>query len=63
MPVRIPETLPALETLRAENIFVMGEKRAEHQDIRPLELAILNLMPTKVSTETQLLRLLGNSAL
>ncbi len=63
MPVRIPDTLPALEILRNENIFVMGESRGEHQDIRPLELAILNLMPTKISTETQLLRLMGNSAL
>jgi len=63
MPVRIPDTLPALEVLRSENIFVMGENRAEHQDIRPLELAILNLMPTKISTETQLLRLLGNTSL
>lgn len=63
MPVRIPETLPARGILRSENIFVMGEQRAEHQDIRPLELAILNLMPTKIATETQLLRLLGNSAL
>jgi homoserine O-succinyltransferase/O-acetyltransferase len=63
MPVRIPETLPARDILRKENIFVMGEQRAEHQDIRPLELAILNLMPTKAATETQLLRLLGNSSL
>ncbi len=63
MPVNIPETLPARETLSNENIFVMGENRATHQDIRPLKLAILNLMPTKISTETQLLRLLGNSAL
>jgi homoserine O-succinyltransferase/O-acetyltransferase len=63
MPVVIPETLPAKTTLESENIFVMGENRALHQDIRPLKLAILNLMPTKISTETQILRLLGNSAL
>ena len=63
MPVRIPNTLPARATLERENIFVMGHERAEHQDIRPLRVAILNLMPTKIETETQLLRLLGNSAL
>src|SRR5512147_892952 len=63
MPVRIPKTLPAREILEKENVFVMGEERAEHQDIRPLRVAILNLMPTKISTETQLLRLLGNSPL
>jgi homoserine O-succinyltransferase len=63
MPVRIPSTLPARFTLESENIFVMGEERARHQDIRPLRVAILNLMPTKTTTETQLLRLLGNSPL
>jgi homoserine O-succinyltransferase len=63
MPVRIPETLPARAILESENIFVMGEERARHQDIRPLHVAILNLMPTKIATETQLLRLLGNSPL
>jgi homoserine O-succinyltransferase/O-acetyltransferase len=63
MPVKIPDTLPAKKILTQENIFVMGENRALHQDIRPLRLAILNLMPTKIATETQLLRLLGNSAL
>lgn len=63
MPVKISETLPARKILESENIFVMGESRALHQDIRPLKLAILNLMPTKIATETQLLRLLGNSAL
>ena len=63
MPVRIPATLPAREVLERENIFVMGEDRAERQDIRPLRIAILNLMPTKIATETQLLRLLSNSAL
>lgn len=63
MPVRIPTTLPARVILEKENIFVMGRERAERQDIRPLRVAILNLMPTKIQTETQLLRLLGNSAL
>lgn len=63
MPINIPETLPARKTLEAENIFVMDQQRADHQDIRPLKLAILILMPTKIATETQLLRLLGNSAL
>ena len=63
MPVRIPTTLPARVILERENIFVMGHERAQQQDIRPLRVAILNLMPTKIETETQLLRLLGNSAL
>ena len=63
MPVKIPTTLPARATLERENIFIMDEERATHQDIRPLRVAILNLMPTKVTTETQLLRLLSNSAL
>jgi homoserine O-succinyltransferase len=63
MPVVIPDSLPAKSVLERENIFVMGEKRATHQDIRPIRLAILNLMPTKISTETQILRLLSNSAL
>lgn len=63
MPIRIPDDLPAAATLKQENIFVMSEQRAYHQDIRPLKVAILNLMPTKVDTETQLLRLLGNTAL
>lgn len=61
MPIRIPDKLPALKVLRDENIFVMTEKRAERQDIRPLKILILNIMPTKIVTETQLLRLLGNS--
>ena len=56
MPIRIPEALPAFGTLENENIFVMTERRAMHQDIRPLKLLILNLMPTKIVTETQLLR-------
>lgn len=63
MPVKIPETLPAKCVLESENIFVMGEQRALHQDIRPLKIAILNLMPTKVETETQLCRLIGNTPL
>ncbi|HMB23725.1 MAG: homoserine O-acetyltransferase MetA [Chloroflexota bacterium] len=63
MPVKIPATLPARATLEQENIFVMDEDRAVHQDIRALRVAILNLMPTKIATETQLLRLLSNSAL
>jgi homoserine O-succinyltransferase/O-acetyltransferase len=63
MPVKIPPTLPARETLERENIFIMDEDRAAHQDIRALRVAILNLMPTKITTETQLLRLLSNSAL
>lgn len=60
MPIIIPENLPAFRTLSDENIFIMTEKRAIHQDIRPLKIVILNLMPTKIETETQLLRLLGN---
>lgn len=63
MPVNIPKTLPARAILEEENVFVMSEERAQHQDIRPLQVAILNLMPTKVQTETQLLRLLGNTSL
>jgi homoserine O-succinyltransferase len=63
MPVKIPASLPARTTLEAENVFVMGEERAARQDIRPMRVAILNLMPTKIATETQILRLIGNSAL
>ena len=63
MPIKIPNALPARKTLEGENIFVMSEKRACSQDIRPLKIAILNLMPTKIITETQILRLLGNSPL
>ncbi|MBQ8551500.1 MAG: homoserine O-succinyltransferase [Clostridia bacterium] len=63
MPIKIPEGLPARETLERENIFVMNDFRAEHQDIRPLKIAALNLMPTKITTETQLIRLLSNSSL
>lgn len=63
MPVKIPANLPAAKTLREENIFIMDEKRAETQDIRPLRILVLNLMPTKIVTETQLARLLGNTPL
>jgi homoserine O-succinyltransferase len=63
MPINIPCNLPAFEILQNENIFVMNEERAMHQDIRPLKIAIMNLMPTKIITETQLLRLIGNSPL
>jgi homoserine O-succinyltransferase len=63
MPIRIPDSLPAKDTLENENIFVMTECRAMHQDIRPLKLLILNLMPTKEVTETQLLRKLSNTPL
>jgi homoserine O-succinyltransferase len=63
VPVNIPHALPARTTLESENVFVMSERRAGHQDIRPLRIAIVNLMPTKVDTETQLLRVLGSTAL
>lgn len=63
MPIRIPNDLPATRTLLDENIFVMTETRAMTQDIRPLDLLLLNLMPTKIDTETQLARLLGNTPL
>ncbi|MFP4199160.1 MAG: homoserine O-succinyltransferase [Halanaerobium sp.] len=63
MPIKIQDELPAVETLENENIFVMKESRATHQDIRSLKILILNLMPTKIKTETQILRLIGNSPL
>ena len=63
MPIRIPNDLPAAEVLKQENIFVMTHTRAVTQDIRPLEIVVLNLMPTKIVTETQLTRLLGNTPL
>ena len=63
MPIKIPNALPATETLLGENIFVITETRAITQDIRPLKIAILNLMPTKITTETQLARLIGNTPL
>ena len=63
MPIKIPESLPAYEVLSRENIFVMTDERAMHQDIRPLKIVILNIMPDKVTTEAQLLRLIGNTPL
>ncbi len=63
MPIRIPDLLPATAALEAENIFVMTEHRAMHQDIRPLRVLLLNLMPTKIATETQILRKLSNTPL
>ena len=63
MPIRVPDSLPAAGVLESENIFVMTQRRALHQDIRPLNLLILNLMPTKIVTETQLLRKLSNTPL
>lgn len=63
MPIRIPGELPALSVLSDENIFVMDDQRAIHQDIRPLEVGILNLMPNKIETEVQILRLLSNTPL
>lgn len=63
MPIRIPAELPAFKTLGDENIFVMSKDRAEHQDIRPLKVVILNIMPKKIETESQILRLLSNTPL
>ena len=63
MPLNIPKTLPAVETLRKENIFVMDSERAQSQEIRPLKIVVLNLMPLKITTETDLVRLLSNSPL
>lgn len=63
MPIRIPAELPAFKTLGDENIFVMSKDRAEHQDIRPLKVIILNIMPKKIETESQILRLLSNTPL
>ncbi len=63
MPIKVQSNLPAIKILEEENIFVMSEERALSQDIRPLKIVILNLMPTKIETETQLMRLLGNSPL
>ena len=63
MPIRIPNALPSAAILSNENIFVMTEDRATTQDIRPLKIAIFNVMPTKITTETQLLRLLSNTPL
>lgn len=63
MPIKIPDNLPAVDILNKENIFIMPENRAFHQDIRPLNILLLNLMPNKITTETQILRLLGNTPL
>ncbi len=63
MPLRLPDKLPAIDFLKDENIFVLGNERANHQDIRPLRIAILNLMPLKITTETDLVRLLSNTPL
>lgn len=63
MPLRLPDRLPAIELLKQENIFVMGASRAHAQDIRPLRIVILNLMPLKITTETDLIRLLSNTPL
>ncbi len=63
MPIKIPENLPAYEVLSKENIFVMTDERAQHQDIRPLKIVILNIMPDKILAEAQLLRLIGNTSL
>ena len=63
MPIKILSDLPARKVLEEENIFVMTEQRARTQDIRPLKIALVHLMPTKIATETQILRLLGNTPL
>jgi len=63
MPLTLPDRLPAVDLLKKENIFVMGTSRAQHQDIRPLRIAVLNLMPLKITTETDLVRILSNSPL
>ena len=63
MPLRLPDRLPAIDLLKRENIFVMGDERAHAQDIRPLRIVILNLMPLKITTETDLIRLLSNTPL
>ena len=63
MPLILPDQLPAIDELKQENIFTMGYKRADSQQIRPLRLAVLNLMPLKITTETDFIRILSNSAL
>jgi homoserine O-succinyltransferase len=63
MPINVPDKLPAIELLQKENIFIMDETRAAHQDIRPLKILIVNLMPVKITTETDLIRLLSNTPL
>ena len=63
MPLNLPDKLPAIEQLKEENIFVIDNSRASQQDIRPLKIVILNLMPIKITTETDLIRLLSNTPL
>ena len=63
MPLRLPDRLPAIDILKGENIFVMANSRAHAQDIRPLRIVVLNLMPIKITTETDLIRLLSNTPL
>ena len=63
MPLRLPDRLPAIDLLKNENIFVLADSRANTQDIRPLRIVILNLMPLKITTETDLIRILSNSPL
>jgi homoserine O-succinyltransferase len=63
MSIIVPENLPAIDILKKENVFVMDNNRAVHQDIRPLQILLLNLMPTKINTETQLIRIIGNTPL
>ena len=63
MPLKLSDKLPAIDILKQENIFIMGEARAQGQDIRPLRIVILNLMPLKITTETDLIRLLSNTPL
>ena len=63
MPLRLPDKLPAIDLLKDENIFVLADSRANTQDIRPLRIVILNLMPLKITTETDLIRILSNSPL
>ena len=63
MPLNLPDKLPAIELLKQENIFVIDNSRASHQDIRPLRIVVLNLMPLKITTETDLIRLLSNTPL
>ena len=63
MPITVPDGLPSIDLLRQEHIFTINEYRATHQDIRPLRIVLLNLMPKKIETETQLLRMLSNTPL
>ena len=63
MPIKVPNNLPAIETLTNENVFVMTDTRAMTQDMRPLHILLLNLMPTKIDTETQITRMLSNTPL